>query len=256
MWPAIIAAMGQQLTNEQNSDEATWARDHSAWQAGITRDWQEEMSNTSYQRATADMKAAGLNPMLAYSQGGATTPSGAMGQSPQSHPRINPHAAANMQTAAQIRNLDAVTERTNAETENIKEQTPTHKVTRASLQQSIYESEAKITELISQATHHYASADQAIQQTKNLKEAIPQIRATIDQLKAQTKQTGAQTTELNQKIHQNLPALEAAFKKLEIIYKGMEAPGREATHAFEAGATGTILRSIKDALKGIIPFVN
>jgi len=37
--------------------------------------WQEKMSNTAYQRAMEDMGKAGLNPMLAFSQGGASTPS-------------------------------------------------------------------------------------------------------------------------------------------------------------------------------------
>lgn len=40
------------------------------------RDWSTEMSNTAYQRAVRDMKASGLNPVLAFQQGGASTPSG------------------------------------------------------------------------------------------------------------------------------------------------------------------------------------
>lgn len=53
------------------------AMNFEAEEAQKTRDWQTLMSNTAYQRAVADMKKAGINPILAYTQGGATTPVGA-----------------------------------------------------------------------------------------------------------------------------------------------------------------------------------
>lgn len=237
------------------------ANNQNAAQAALVQqqeNFQETMSNSAYQRATADMEKAGINPMLAFSQGGASTPGGSMTQMTNT---MAPLAASAKDIGDRLDTVQKQMDLVDAQTDKADADTDVSKEQANQVRQDAVNKSAQLPQIINQAAIAREQAKQEAIET-NVQSAVANQRirqaaanADIsennrDVLAAgkQARQTEAEVDLKNAKINSTLVPLDAALSRGGEILGGaasalgikrMLTPRTTTTESINAG-TGEI----------------
>ncbi|WNK14329.1 MAG: DNA pilot protein [Microvirus sp.] len=221
---ALSPWIGGALSGAGSLIGGNMANQASAAEAQKNRDWQERMSGSAHQREVADLKAAGLNPMLSGTGGGGAMTGGGGVASQQDI--VSPALSA-MQGAV------------------------TSSAQRGNIEADSYLKNEQATNLNADTTLKQANTDIARMQPDVLKSQINQMKAAADaaEASAHSSEANAETADRMRNGQARAIAAEARAKELGLVDQANDARIAASTY-------GRALKWVQASIDAINPLHN